>query len=162
MDLKHPEEVDEEVGDMKNSDLNFMLSSSGANVIDFDGETIELAAFDTYRQTACSQMGCAFMKFGGDEMREFQLSGTYNGMWRDCVIFAYLMANDKKVALQAGTLPKTHIEKAHEWAEKMGMGMMSDAASKVADLLGKTIVSLWVSGAEVDQTGSKSGSSLGE
>lgn len=166
--LEHPElSEEEEAPAMSEKDMDFLLSSAGSRELDFGnpigGGPVTLAAFDTYRQAAASMLGCAFMKFGGDQINEFHISGTYNGMWRDVIIYGFLCVHDKRTALKAASNPAYYGDLAIQWADENQIELMSKKAEKLANLLGEEIVRIWSSQTEVDATGSKGGGdSLGE
>lgn len=166
--LEHPEISEEESEPtISEKDLDFLLSSAGSREIPFGnpvgGGAVTLAAFDTYRQAAASMLGCAFMKFSGDQIQEFAISGTYNGMWRDVIIYGFLCAHDKRVALKAASNPAYYSELAIKWADDNGVELMGQKSETLANLLGAEIIRIWSSQSEVDPVGSKSGGeSLGE
>ncbi|HAG05866.1 MAG TPA: hypothetical protein DCG68_03290 [Cryomorphaceae bacterium] len=152
---------------LSEKDEAFILSQGDAKTLSFGGRDngpAKLHAFDSNRQQAAQKLNLVFLGMTAEALEEFKIQETYNGLFADAVIVAYLCTQPLSVSIKA--LERTGIVKREiaEWSTKNKITIGTRRHSEIIENWGNQIKYIFNSASEVDETGTQAGEgeSLGE
>mgnify|MGYP003132649974 CR=1 FL=1 len=146
--------------ELSEKDAAFINSSSGARSLPFggrDGGSVELQAFNTYRQVAAQKIGMNFFSMGEDALSEFMQAGTYNGIFLDAILTVYLCTQPESVARRSLSAPSAVQGMAMAWAEKNSILVGNDNHGELLEAFGAILRDIFSSQDEIDETGLEAG-----
>lgn len=143
----------------------FLVENDNWRTLTFGGEDggpVALQAFSPRRQAAAQRIGMAFLNFDPDTVEELRTSGSYNGMFLDAVLAIYLCTRPKSTVFKAMRAPSSVQEAAMAWMDRNKVDIGSERHAEIVEAFGDIVNGIFAASAEVADTGTGEGESLGE